>query len=1037
MASARTGVVLPRMSPLAGTPSPIPRALADLLALDALIANVVPRTDDEALTEYGTIEPPLRDDELDDINEALLELPANRFSFAPGWKPRGSELLADAATVAGTYGERLREALDLLAPERLEPGANEQFLPRAEAYLSAYLAVYMQAAPTVAPWLLFDRAGSLTPQLAVLLVEMFVLWTSDMNEAVRALLAHPSRLVTLRSMLAPERPAFPLRTATLVAAARTPGPAFGVLVRGARQARLLDVTGLDTADATEDAVAADEEASRAESFARGVLTIAATYNRAEEAAWALRKGVMLERWAQRDFVRLLSERQAYDVVRVLVDTGLASRVFYSDYGSENDGNNDETILAILASTQPALSRSESAFARMRGLTAFRAPYQDVSLDEPSVLGRRLRVAYGTLALRIWDSFSIRSYYQRAFGNDFPAVTPNFSNLTTSLEDVFSAEDDGLWLDYGSAMELGRFYVSGMRNEAGDEEDYAGDEAADYTLEFFPADHAQFMYDLVTAQATPGVTYGQGLVTLARGEMSFGDLLRDEDTEEAEAHGHVAFLAAVDEYVRNVVGPLEHYASLRAPLPAPALPVVRPAPAQPLTIVGGGAFERRYARPMLATVRATLAVGVSEFEASASVQLPGYVLDELVGTDVPTPYTFELRSPRTGRATHVGVLDFSRLVDAVVPERVLTALGVQRDELLELLAVTLPAGTGVTLRPATPLAAAFMAESRPAAETLLTAAFARYAVASVGDRVAIFARGTVYEMLVTGVEPPHAGGVRTRDVDLELNLDVTSPKRRRHAEAIRSGTLVRELPPAFLEASAYARRAALLGGLQTSVRFASWYTVSNEQRRGARDVLLIDALAARSFIRRRACDVCLAPLHERANLVNGLGLALADRTEEEPFALAAFAEHVPEDDAVGAEYALGDERRDATRYLTTEGGGGGEDAPDVRHLECTLYQALFAFVGGQEQQQQQQQQQSPESPLAFEAVPEDWLWSMLVRISSTASNRDFVRRLFATLERMSSHSPWALHSSRLLRGRLGTPSSNATLQALRQTVAGLM
>ena len=373
----------------------------------------------------------------------------------------------------------------------------------------------------------------------------------------------------------------------------------------------------------------------------------------------------------------------------------------------------------------------------------------------------------------------------------------------------------------------------------------------------------------------------------------------------------------------------------------------------------------------------------EFNAGNGLILPEYVLSELVHFDVPTPYTFELYAEQSGVWTHVTVREFTQPDNGtcLVPARVLRQLQLSAGagERVMLRRVRLPLAKQLTVR-ATPAPrdyAAFTAN--------LNRRIRQFICLTQGDVFALQHAGSAHEVRIVGVAPDAVHGVALIDEDetREVRIGLVFERRNDADEAVAKRTRGNEKSRTVLRLPDYDYAAVNGLSLENGAPKRVMWFMGWNRRRDSVDVLAVNpySLLTRLTVADTDCDVCGEPLagHPAEEF------RFLPRTTDTLWPLASLAYHNPNDnDSDG---------NDDDSDNDTQGRGDGVRLPsqqslDLRHLECQLAFAGRAFVNTgadyelpavatQVPPLQTYPGQRTRDTLAWQQLPEPWLWALLL------------------------------------------------------------
>lgn len=161
------------------------------------------------------------------------------------------------------------------------------------------------------------------------------------------------------------------------------------------------------------------------------------------------------------------------------------------------------------------------------------------------------------------------------------------------------------------------------------------------------------------------------------------------------------------------------------------------------------------------------------EAGDKILLPPSVLDALARRRVTYPMMFRLTNPATGKATHVGVMEFSSEEGvAYVPYWVMQNLLVEGGGVVNVENVTLQKGSFVMLQPHS---VRFTELSNP--RVVLEKALRGFSCLTEGDTIKIMADEISHYLDVVEVRPGKAVSV----IETDVNVDFAPPKDLKAAE----------------------------------------------------------------------------------------------------------------------------------------------------------------------------------------------------------------------------------------------------------------
>ncbi|WVO14954.1 hypothetical protein L204_102595 [Cryptococcus depauperatus] len=151
-------------------------------------------------------------------------------------------------------------------------------------------------------------------------------------------------------------------------------------------------------------------------------------------------------------------------------------------------------------------------------------------------------------------------------------------------------------------------------------------------------------------------------------------------------------------------------------------------------------------------------------------MPPSALAKLSALDIPSPWTFKLRNPKspTTHVTHAGVLEFIADEGIVhLPAWMMKTLNLEEGDPIRLTGATLPKGKMVKIQAQS---TDFLQVSDPKA--VLESALRFYSTLSANDIIEITYNSLTFEFLIMEIVPP-GPGISVIDTDLEV--DFATPK----------------------------------------------------------------------------------------------------------------------------------------------------------------------------------------------------------------------------------------------------------------------
>jgi hypothetical protein len=178
------------------------------------------------------------------------------------------------------------------------------------------------------------------------------------------------------------------------------------------------------------------------------------------------------------------------------------------------------------------------------------------------------------------------------------------------------------------------------------------------------------------------------------------------------------------------------------------------------------------------VYAASSVGNSDADFQSKIDLPAFILEEVMSKNLTTPMFFRLSAPNSHAVYHVSVLDFTANQYAVVSSQVLQMFQLQDGESITIEYCQPPAATFVRLKTES---VELMLLAEPVRKALLEQTLRHHMLLSEGDHITLSYGRRSYSVVVDSLQPEPS--CRSIDVDLPVDLIGPSPSNESAAAAL--------------------------------------------------------------------------------------------------------------------------------------------------------------------------------------------------------------------------------------------------------------